>query len=227
MINIYLDKNKIILSILITLILAFVLIRIKEGHKEGFIFNIKYLKTSCPPKKKKEVRRKSINLFIPICKDIIIPSRNTPQQKAYINQIAKTVSVPEEEIKDIIPIELLPLTQDIITIAKLASVKTIYQPEDETQKNLEIIIANTLFDIDKPELLEKAPSIKLFLESQEIQDILKEKEITDEKKEEILKDIEKNKELINKPTIPLSPKEEKEVRTSFNTFSQRCGVNII
>tara|TARA_Y100000389_G_C17332700_1_gene448981 strand:- start:302 stop:979 length:678 start_codon:yes stop_codon:yes gene_type:complete len=225
MINIYLDKNKIILSILITLVLAFVLIKIKGEYKEGFIFNIKYLKTSCPQKRKEVVKRKSINLFIPICKDIIIPSRNTPQQKAYINNLAKTL--PDPDVEELIPIELLPFKEIINDIAKLSNIKSAYEKDDETHRNLEIIIANTLFDVDKAELLKKAPYIKKFLESQEIQDILKQEEITDMKKEEILKDIKKNEELINKPTIPLTPKEEEEIRTSFAKFSERCGVKII
>jgi len=54
MINIYLNKNHIIFAILLTLILAIVLVYLKN-KKEGFILNIKYLETTCPKKKKKEL----------------------------------------------------------------------------------------------------------------------------------------------------------------------------
>lgn len=225
MINIYLDKNKIILSILITLILAFVLIRIKEGHKEGFIFNDEYLKTSCPPKKKKVAKRRNINLYEPKCKDIIESTRNTPEQKKYVNTLAN--AIPEPDIKELIPIELVPYEEDIIKIAKLVIIKSVYKDEDETQKNLEIIIANTLYDVDKPNLYKDAPYIKKFLESEEIQDILNQETINDEETEEILDDIKKNNNIINKSTEPLSLKEKEETRTTFAKFSERCGITII
>ena len=70
-------------------------------------------------------------------------------------------------------------------------------------------------------------NIKNFLESNEIQDKLDEIELSDEQKEEILKNIINNKKLINKPTIPLTPKEKEELSTSFIKFSNRCGVKII
>ena len=229
MINIYLNKNHIIFAILLTLILAIVLVYLKN-KKEGFILNIKYLETTCPKKKKKELPR--LNILIPTCKDIIIPTKNTAQQKTYVNNITQNINIPEEKIEEIaavMPTELLPFKEDVIKITKLSVVKSLYTKEDDIKKNLEVIIANTLYDVEKPELIKKAPFIKKFLESTQIQDIINpiQEEIKEEKKEEIIQDIIKNEELINKPTIILTPEEENEVRTSFTKFSQRCGVSLI
>lgn len=229
MINIYLNRNNIVFAILLTLVLAVALVYLKN-NKEGFIFNIKYLETTCPKKKPKKKNR--LPLLIPICKDIIIPTKNTIQQKTYVNNITQNVKIPDEKIEEIttvMPPELLPFKEDVIKITKLSVVKSLYTKEDDIKKNLEIIIANTLYDVEKPELIKKAPFIKKFLESTQIQEIINpiQEDIEEEKKEEIIQDIIKNEELINKPTIILTPEEEAEVRTSFTKFSQRCGVSLI
>lgn len=229
MLNIDLNIINVVFAILLTLVLAVILINIKRT-KEGFIFNIKLLETSCKKKKKKPIPRLTIS--IPICSDVIIPTKNNPLQKTFIKEITNTVSVPEislKKIEDIIPIELILFKDSIINIVKLSIVKSLYTTEDDIQKNLEILIANTLYDIEKPGLIKKAPFIKKFLESIEIQNIIKpvQNEIKDATKVKILQNIIKNKELINKPTIPLRPDEIKAINTTFTSFSQRCGISLI
>lgn len=231
MIDINLNRNNIVFAILLTLVLAIILVYLKN-NKEGFIFNVKYLETSCPKKKKKIIPRINLDIFVPTCKDIIIPTKNNTQQKEYVNNITQNVNFPEEKIEEIttvMPPELLPFKEDIVKITKLSVVKSLYNKEDDIKKNLEVIIANTLYDVEKPELIKKAPYIKKFLESTQIQDIINpiREDIEEEKKEEIIQDIIKNEELINKPTIILTPEEEAGVRTSFTKFSQRCGISLI
>lgn len=226
MINIYLNKNNIVFAILLTLILAIMLIYIRT-YKEGLIFDINYLKTSCPKPKKPVIPRLRLN--IPVCKDIIIPTKNTKQQKQFVNNITNTITIPDdikEEIFTLIPNELIPFKKEIIQITRLSIAKSFYPENNDIKKNLENISANTLYDVENPELIKNAPYIKLFLESKEIQNIIKKFQgtIKEEKQAEIIENIEKNEELINNPTIPLNIEENNSIRTTFNIFIERCGI---
>jgi len=221
MLNIYLNKNNIVFAILLTLVLAIVLINIKT-YKEGWIFSTLKIKDSCLPKKKVSRPRPKYEIR-PKCFDIIIPTKNTPEQKKFITKITEDIVIPEDDIDKLIPDELVKHKAEIMEIFKLLVVNETYDGEMKT--DLEPLIANTLFNIDNKELLEDAPKIKILLQSNSLFSLIKPLSGTDEQK--LIKKITDNKDVIEEATIQLTPEEDKKIRTTFNTYSQRCGVSLI
>ena len=221
MLNIYLNKNNIVFAILLTLVLAIVLINIKT-YKEGWIFGTLKIKDSCLPKKKVSRPRPKYEIR-PKCIDIIIPTKNTPEQKTFITRITEDIVIPEDDIDMLIPDELVKHKEEIMEIVKLLVVNETYDGELKT--DLEPLIANTLFNIDNKELLENAPKIKILLQSNSLYSLIKPLSGTD--KQKLIKKITNNKDVIEEATIPLTTEEDKKIRTTFNTYSQRCGVSLI
>jgi len=230
MIKIVLDRNKIIYGIIIAFVLGCILIYLKDTTKEGALFNINNFNTTCK-KKTRSTRRTiipRIKLKRPDCKDTIIPRKNTEKQKVYINTLPNTIPIPEATITKIestMPIELEPYKDIIKKVIQLSIVKEL-SPPSTTTDNLEKLIGNVLYDIDEPELINIAPYIKLYIESEPIQKIIKETQttISPKIKREIITEITKNKEIINEPTIPLSPNELDSIIFNYKDYTARCGV---
>lgn len=221
MLNIYLNKNNIVFAILLTLVLANVLINLKT-YKEGWIFSTIKIKDSCLPRKKVSRPRPKYEIR-PKCFDIIIPTRNTPEQKKFITKITEDIVIPEDDVDKLIPDELVKHKAEIMEIFKLLVVNETYDGEMKT--DLEPLIANTLFNIDNKELLEVAPKIKILLQSNSLYSLIKPLSGTD--KQKLIKKITDNKDVIEEATILLTPEEDTKIRTTFNTYSQRCGVSLI
>ena len=221
MLNIYLNKNNIVFAILLTLVLANVLINLKT-YKEGWIFSTIKIKDSCLPRKKVSRPRPKYEIR-PKCFDIIIPTRNTTEQKKFITKITEDIVIPEDDVDKLIPDELVKHKAEIMEIFKLLVVNETYDGEMKT--DLEPLIANTLFNIDNKELLEVAPKIKILLQSNSLYSLIKPLSGTD--KQKLIKKITDNKDVIEEATIPLTPEEDTKIRTTFNTYSQRCGVSLI
>lgn len=232
MIKIVLDRNKLIYGIIISLVLGYILIYLKTKTKEGGLFNmIKNFNTTCK-KKTRSTRRiitTRLKLKRPDCKDTIIPRRNTVRQTVYINNtLPNIVPIPEAtsaKIESTMPIELEPYKDVIKKVIQLTIAKEL-TPPSTTSDNLEKLIGNLLYDIDEPELISIAPYIKLYIESEPMQQIIKETQasIPPKAKGEIITEIQKNKEIINEPTIPLSPNELDSIIFNYKDYTARCGV---
>lgn len=187
MINIKLNisQNKIVVGLIITILLAIVLFKLKKTTSEGFrsIYSSR-IKTKCSPlplPKSKPIP------IIPTTCDNLIPKKNTKRQKTYLISLKNKITIHDDTDLNDVPEEL---KEEIKDAAKLIAIRDKY-PDNH---KLEEIIVNDIHEPGK-----NGPKIKAFLQS------IKGKRFLQKIKRRNIQTIEIDEDIVNEPTTSYPP----------------------